>query len=131
MRIRNVLGAAALMGAMAAALPAGVNAQQPVPQAPQQEPAMEITDELLERFVAVYPEVVNVAQAAQTQLAVVETPEEAQAIQADAQEQIATLLEEGEVSTAEYEAVVTQLNGDPELRTRFEELLAEQQAGTP
>lgn len=124
MRIRNAVGALALAGTLGLAIPAGVAAQE---QMPPQQPAVEVTDELMERFVAVYPEVVNVAEAAQTQLAAVETPEQAQEIQADAQAQITTVLEDGGVSTEEYEAVVMELNNDPELREDFEARLAEEQ----
>lgn len=124
MRVRNVVGALALAGVIGLGLPAGVAAQE---QVPAQQPAVEVTDELLERFVAVYPEVVNVAQVAQTQLAAVETPEEAQEIQAEAQAQITAVIQEGDLSPEEYEAVVMELNNDPERRAQFEAMLAEEQ----
>ena len=96
---------------------------------PPEQEVIEVTDELLERFVAVYPSVVQVATSAQEQLATVENADEAQAIQANAQEQVAVLLEEGELTPAEYEAVVTRLNDDPELMAEFEAMLEEQEGG--
>jgi len=96
---------------------------------PPEQEVIEVTDELLERFVAVYPSVVQVATSAQEQLATVENADEAQAIQANAQEQVAVLLEEGELTPAEYEAVVARLNDDPELMAEFEAMLEEQEGG--
>lgn len=124
MKFARVLTAIAAAGMLAFAAPSDVTAQQPVPQ---EQEAIEVTDELLDRFVAVYPAVVEVAQAAQVELASAETPEEAQAIQADAQTQVTAVLEEGEMSVLEYEAVVTRLNDDPELMAEIQERLEEEQ----
>lgn len=109
-----------LVAGVGMAVATEATAQEPPMQA---APAIEVTPELLERFVDVYPSVMEVAQSAQAQMASVETAEEAQAIQADAQQQIAAVLEEGEVTAEEYEAVVTRLNQDEELRTEFEAML--------
>lgn len=127
MKTTRILTMLAFAAAASVAVPAGVDAQDPVP--PVQEEPIEVTDELLERFVGVYPGVVSVAQAAQAELAAVETAEEAQAIQADAQERVVEILEEGEVTPAEYEAVVARLNDDPVLMEEFEEMLEEKQEG--
>lgn len=91
----------------------------------QHEP-IEVTAELLERFTAVYPTVMGVAQSAQAELATVETAEQAQAIQAEAQQRITEVLTEAEITVAEYEAVVTRLNEDEELRGEFERMLEAQ-----
>jgi hypothetical protein len=101
----------------------GVAAQQG-PEVPEAEP-IEVTHELLERFTAVYPEVMGVAQSAQAALAAAESAEDAQAIQAEAQQRIARVLDEGDMTAAEYEAVVTRLNADEELRAEFQEMLEE------
>lgn len=87
---------------------------------------IEITEELLEQFTAVYPTVMGVAQSAQAELATVETAEEAQAIQSAAQEEITRVLTEAELSVTDYEAVVMRLNEDEELRAEFERMLEEQ-----
>lgn len=118
--------ALAAAGMLALAVPTDATAQQPVPQGQE---AIEVTDDLLDRFVAVYPAVVEVAQAAQVELASAETAEEAQAIQADAQTRVTGVLEEGDMTVEEYEAVVTRLNDDPELMAEIQERLEEEHQG--
>lgn len=110
-----------LVAGLGMASATGVAAQQG-PEVQEAEP-IEVTQELLERFTAVYPDVMAIAQSAQAAMATVETAEEAQAIQAEAQQRLAAVFEEGEVTVAEYEAVVTRLNSDAELRAEFEEML--------
>lgn len=126
MKLTRVLTVIAAAGMLAFAAPMDAAAQQPVPQ---EQEAIEITDELLDRFVAVYPAVVEVAQAAQVELASAETAEEAQAIQADAQTRVTGVLEDGDMTVAEYEAVVTRLNDDPELMAEIQQRLEEEQQG--
>lgn len=122
MRQGRLLTALAVAGGLFFVAPDGATAQeQAVPQ--QEQEVVEVTDELVDRFVAVYPAVVEVAQVAQNELATAETPEDAQAIQANAQTRIAAVLEEGGVTVVEYEAVVTRLNDDPELLAEVQERL--------
>lgn len=120
------MAAMAVAGGLVFGAPEAGVAQEP---AVPQERAVEVTDELVDRFVAVYPAVVEVAQVAQMELATAETPEAAQAIQAEAQTQIATVLEEGDVTVVEYEAVVTRLNDDPELLAEVQERLVPESDG--
>lgn len=124
MRFAGILTVIAAAGGLVLAAPGAVEAQQ---AAPQEQEVVEVTDDLLERFVAVYPEVVEVAQTAQAELAAAETPEAAQAIQAEAQTAIAAVLENGEVTVTEYEAVVTRLNEDPALMDQVQTMLLEQE----
>lgn len=124
MKLTRVLTAIAAAGMLAFVAPMDAAAQQPIPQ---EQEAIEVTDELLDRFVAVYPAVVEVAQAAQVELASAETAEEAQAIQADAQTRVTGVLEEGDMTVEEYEAVVTRLNDDPELMAEIQQRLEEEQ----
>lgn len=123
MKVAGILTTIAAMGGLALATPDAAMAQQPVPQ---EQEAVEVTEELLDRFVAVYPSIVEIAQGVQTELAVTESAEEAQAIQADAQAEITTILDEGDMTVVEYEAVVTRLNDDPELMAEVEARLMEQ-----
>lgn len=123
MKLTRMMAVVAFAMAASLGVPAAADAQDPAP--PVQERQIEVTDELLGRFVAVYPAVVNVAQAAQNQLATAENAEAAQKIQADAQMRVGEILEEGEITPLEYEAVVTRLNDDPELMAKFEEMLEE------
>lgn len=125
MRVSQTAAAVMVAAGMGIAVPGAAVAQEPaVP--PQAEEQVEVTQELLERFVAVYPAVVNVAVAAQNEMATAETAEEAQSIQADAQTRVAELLMEGEITPVEYEAVVMELNDDPALMAEFERLLEEE-----
>lgn len=124
-KVRFMAAMAVAGGLVFGAPEAGVAQEPAVPQ----ERAVEVTDELVDRFVAVYPAVVEVAQVAQMELATAETPEAAQAIQAEAQTQIATVLEEGDVTVVEYEAVVTRLNDDPELLAEVQERLVPESDG--
>lgn len=128
MKFVRLMMAVAVVGTAALALPDAAMAQQPV--IPEEQEMIEVTDELLERFVAVYPVVVGVAQAAQNELATAETPADAQAIQAEAQQRVAELLEKGDLTAPEYEAVVTTLNNDPEMLEKFEAMLEEQEDGS-
>lgn len=130
MRFAGIMATIAAAGGLILAAPGAVEAQDPVPQdpIPQEQATVEVTEDLLERFVAVYPAVVEVAQTAQAELATVEDAEAAQAIQAEAQRSITAVLDDGGVSVGEYEAVVMRLNADEELRAEVEEMLLEQQA---
>lgn len=123
MKAAGILTTIVAMGGLALATPDAAVAQEAVPQ---QQETVEVTEDLLDRFVAVYPSVVQVAQAVQGELANAETAEEAQAIQADAQAQITTILDDGDLTVAEYEAVVMRLNDDPELMAEVEARLMEQ-----
>lgn len=123
--IPTVLALATLLSANAE----GVRGQDP--QAPDQPPAaqqqVEVTEELLERFVDVYPQVLEASQQAQAELATTTAPEEAQAIQARAEETITGVLEEEEMSPTEYRAIVNALSEDEELRQSFMQMLQQAQ----
>lgn len=123
MKAAGMLAMIAAMGGLALATPDAATAQEPVPQ---EQETVEVTEDLLDKFVAVYPSIVEVAQGVQMELAAAESAEEAQAIQADAQAQIAALLDDGDMTVVEYEAVVTRLNDDPELMAEVEARLIEQ-----
>lgn len=114
-----------LVAGVGMATATGASAQQP--EAHDHDP-IEITEELLERFVKVYPSVMGVAQEAQMAMSTVETAEEAQAIQTEAQQQITMVLAEAEVTVQQYEAVVMHLNEDEEMRGKFEQMLQEYMA---
>ena len=122
MKVTRILMAVAVAGGLTLVAPDAVMAQQPIPQ---EQEAVEVTDELIERFVEIYPDIIEVGQEMQAQLATAETAEEAQALQADAQRQITAVLDEGEMTVLEYQAVVTRLNNDPELLAEVEQMLAE------
>jgi hypothetical protein len=120
MRNGRTIATLAMAAALGFGLTTNLSAQEV--QVPEQEP-IEVTTELLERFVAVYPEVMVIAEATQAEMIAAETPDQAEAIQSAAQERILAALAEGEVSPQEYEAVVARLNEDEELRAEFQRML--------
>jgi hypothetical protein len=123
MHHRRLVTAFVMAAAVGFAAAPGAEAQElPAPA----QPAVEVTPELLERFVEVYPDIMVIAQSAQNELATAETEESAQAIQAEAREQIAATLEAAEFTVVEYEAIVARLNEDEALRAEFERLLREE-----
>lgn len=126
MRYGRILPAFMIMAMLAFAGATQAEAQQP--EMPPQE-QVEVTDELLERFVDVYPDMFEINQAAEQELATAESPEEAQAIQARAQDEMIATLEDGDITVPEYEAVVQALNTDEELRAKFEEMMEEEDPG--
>lgn len=126
MRYARFLTAAVVAGGLFFVAPSEGMAQEvPVPQE-----QVEVTDELVDRFVAVYPAVVEVAQVTQAELATAETPEQAQAIQLEAQEEMTVILEEGDLTVPQYEAVVTRLNDDPALLAEVQERLQDAEGGS-
>jgi hypothetical protein len=123
MRVATILGVMVALSGVAMATPATVVAQEVVPE--EQAP-VEVTEELLDRFVEVYPSIMEIAQSVQAELSQAETAEEAQGIQAEAQTTIAAVLDEGDMTVREYEAVVEKLREDPELMAEVEARLVEQ-----
>lgn len=102
-------------------LTAPVSAQE----TPQQQEPVEVTDALLEDFVEIYPTVVEVSQEAQTEMSGASSAEEAQEIQAEANEAITTILEEADMTFQEYDAVIRAINDDPALMQQFRALVEE------
>lgn len=122
MRYGRTLAAITLVAGLGFAATPAVHAQE-VP--PAEQATVEVTPELLDRFVEVYPDVMAIAQTAQVELSTAETAEDAQAIQLEAQQEIAATLEEADFTVEEYEAIVAALNEDEELRADFERRLEE------
>lgn len=101
---------------------------QAPPRAPIAQQQVEVTDSLLERFVNVYPQVLEASQQAQAQLATTTDPEQAQAVRAQAEQTIMQTLAEEGMSAGEYQALVYALRDDEALRERFMAMLQEEQA---
>lgn len=99
-----------------------VTAQQPTP-APAPQEAQEVTSDELERFAVSYLEIAAVAQEMEAQLADVQDPNEAQQIQANAQEEIVQALGENDLTPERYQQVGAQVNADPELQAELVEII--------
>jgi hypothetical protein len=120
MRITRMLTATTMALALGLGLATVATAQEA--SAPEMT-SVEITAELLERFVAVYPTVIEIAQAAQAEMRATESADAARSIQDGAQRRILAVLQEGDLTAMEYDAVVQRLNEDEELRAEFQRLL--------
>lgn len=112
----------AMVAALAIALPAAGSAQE-MPPAP--EPVTDLDDDELEQFAEIYLEVTQIGQEMEMELATVQDPEEAQAIQLEAQEQMAEVLEAHEMDEERYRRIALTVNQDEELRQRLIEVLEE------
>ena len=111
---------AAVLG-IGLAVPAAAVAQE---TPPPQEP-VEVTDELMERFVTIYPTVVEISREAQAELSETEDQSEARQIQAEANERIMGTLEEADLTSGQYQAVIQAVNEDPERMAQFRTLMQE------
>ncbi|RUO56853.1 DUF4168 domain-containing protein [Pseudidiomarina homiensis] len=88
----------------------------------QQQPQVEITDALLEKFVVAMSDVQKVSQKYSDQFQNAENAEEAQAIQQKAQEEMLAAVNDAGLSPDEYNAVIQRVQQDPELQQRLQEM---------
>lgn len=105
----------------ATAAPVQQSAQQG--QAMQQQQAnIEITDELLQKFMVAMNDVQQVSQKYSEQFQNAENAEEAQSIQQKAQEEMIAAVNGAGLSPDEYNAVIQRVQQDPELQQRLQEM---------
>ncbi|MFO7893332.1 MAG: DUF4168 domain-containing protein [Longimicrobiales bacterium] len=109
---------------MAAALGLASAGQLEAQQTPGQE-VPDVTEEQLERFATIYPDVVEISRDAQEQLSQTADPDEAQEIQAEANEAIESKLDEVEMDYEEYDGIIRAINADPETLEKFQEIMEE------
>lgn len=95
----------------------------------QTPPAQETPDppdrEELVTFTEAYIDVTEVQTELSEQVAEAETPEEANALQEEANEEILGILEEKELEADRYREITMVLNADEELRAEFQEIYVE------
>ncbi len=91
----------------------------------QQPPATEVEEAELEVFVEAYVAVRAISEAMEAELATVQDPEEAQAIQNAAREEMVAAVEEKGLELVRYQQIAAAVNVDPELREEFVSLLEE------
>lgn len=92
-------------------------------------PAGEIGQPELERFAKAYLEIMQIGEQTEEALTGVQDPERAQAIQMQAQEQMAEVLEQQQLDPDRYRAIGVTLNEDEALRERFITIIQVLQAG--
>lgn len=107
----------ALAAAFMVAAPNGVDAQVADPPPPDHEELVQFTEAFLE--------VTEIRQEMEVEVAQAETPEEANALQQQANDEMVATLEEHGLTTERYSEIVTLINQDEEVRAEFEELLEE------
>lgn len=95
----------------------------------QNPPAQETPNppdrEELVTFTEAYIDVTEVQTELSEQVAEAETPEEANALQEEANEEILGILEEKELEADRYREITMVLNADEELRAEFQEIYVE------
>lgn len=97
--------------------PLGADAQVADPPIPDQEELVQFTEAFLE--------VTELRQEMEVEVAQAETPEEANALQQQANDEMVGTLEEHGLTTERYSEIVTLINQDESVRNEFEELLEE------
>jgi hypothetical protein len=105
----------ALALALVVAAPTGAEAQ--AADTPDQEELVQFTEAFLE--------VTEIRQDMEAQVAQVQSPEEANALQQQANDQMVAVLDEHGLTTERYSEIVNLINQDEEVRNEFEELLVE------
>lgn len=98
---------------------------QDMPPPGQQQQEVDLSDKELKTFAVAYLALSDIREEMTAQLDAVQSAEEAQAIQQEANTKMVSELEEHGFTAEEYTVVVTALNEDEELRNRFEETIAE------
>ncbi|SDU16461.1 DUF4168 domain-containing protein [Halopseudomonas salegens] len=125
MNLKTLTAAVALatfgMASTAAMAQASDPAQQPPSGMPAQQAAAEpVSDEDLQNFVDAASEVNEIRDEFTGRLEGVESQEEAQALQIEAQEKMVEAVEDSGIEVNQYNEIATRLQADPELQERAE-----------
>lgn len=107
--------------AIALAVAPSAQAQEGAPPAAPVQ--TEVSDEQLRTFAEAYLDVQEIAMANQDALAEVSDPAEAQALQAQAQTQMTSAVEEHGLAPEEYAGLANTVNADEALQMRFAEIV--------
>ncbi|TVP93548.1 MAG: DUF4168 domain-containing protein [Pseudomonadaceae bacterium] len=100
--------------------PAQDPAQQQYGAPEQQAAAAPVSDEDLQKFVDAANEVSEIRDEFTGRLEGVESQEDAQALQLEAQEKMVEAVEESGIDVTQYNEIATRLQADPELQERAE-----------
>lgn len=123
-RITACATALGLATAMAAA-PALADDYDTPPPPPQEQQAAPLTEEKLDQFVEALSEVHEIRNEAAQELEATTDPEDAQAVQQKAQQQMIEAVEEAGLTIEEYNQIATMMGSDPELQERISARLEE------
>jgi hypothetical protein len=103
--------------ALALALAGPTDAEAQVADTPDQEELVQFTEAFLE--------VTEIRQDMEAQVAQAQSPEEANALQQEANDQMVAALDDHGMTTERYSEIVNLINQDEAVRNDFEELLVE------
>ncbi|MFW6192550.1 MAG: DUF4168 domain-containing protein [Gemmatimonadota bacterium] len=120
---RRLLGAAAaaLAGAVLLSAPGTAQEQQQAP--PQQE--TEVSDDELETFAEVHIDVQDIREEMNRTVQESEDPEEAQAAQQEANQEMVSVIEDHDMTPERYTQISQAINQDPELQEELQKLVEE------
>jgi hypothetical protein len=92
---------------------------------PQEQQAAPVSEEKLEQFVTALNEVHAIRNEAAHELEETTDPQDAQAVQQKAQQQMIEAVEEAGLTIEEYNQIATMMSSDPELQERISARLEE------
>ncbi len=115
--------AAIVAAVMMLAVAGPLQAQEPTPE-PSGQADIEVADEELMSFTEAQLEVEEIRQELQIQLQTVQEPEEAQALQQQANDQMVLAIREQGFDVERYTEIVEAVNADPELLEKYEMMKA-------
>lgn len=98
------------------------HAESPAGQAPPSQPATDVSDEQLNQFVEAATEVQTVQQEYAAEIQSTSDAEQAQTLRAEAQEKMVEAVESSGLSVSEYNLIAQQLQQDPSLANRLNEM---------
>ena len=108
-----------------ASIAAYAQEQEPAPFPQEQVESLEVSDQQLEQFVDAVTSVEQVQQDYAAQIQATEDAEQAQTLRQEAQEEMVTAVEESGLSVDEFNLIAQQIQTDPALVARLQNILRE------
>lgn len=84
---------------------------------------VEVSDQQLEQFVAAQTSIVEIQQDFSARLEQVDDPEDAHALQVEANEEMTSAVEEAGLNVESYNAIAMAIQNDPELQERLSQMM--------
>ena len=120
---KNLMKAAAIGLLSIGGLATGAHAQESyMPSQGQQQQQINVTDEQLKQFVEAQAAVGELQSKFQSQAQAVETQEERQMLQREANEQMVQAIQQTDLSVEEYNQIASLVQADPQIQQRYMEL---------
>lgn len=90
--------------------------------APTDQQQMDVSDDQLQTYAEAEQKVQEIRDDFQEQMPTAESPEEAQTLQQEAQQEMVSAVEDAGLTVEEYNQIASQMQANPELRQRMESL---------